>query len=124
VHLAGQFVRGRGDNGEALKPALPNGVFPSVPQSSKGEWSVISHGEGVRLFVLRVQQHLYGAVEAIMPNKAGQLCEPHTFVSVGQPQSEILKHIDEREIDLLILGLRRNTHLGMQNRTSGCSQLL
>jgi nucleotide-binding universal stress UspA family protein len=67
----------------------------------------------------RIQQHLYGAVEAVIPRNADQFCEPHTFVSVGQPHKEILKHIEDREIDLLILGLRRNTHLGMQNRTSG-----
>jgi nucleotide-binding universal stress UspA family protein len=65
-----------------------------------------------------LQQHFYSAVEAIMPHFAEQVCESHTFVSVGQPHTEILKHIDEREIDLLILGLRRNAHLGMQNRTS------
>ncbi len=67
----------------------------------------------------RLQEHFYGAVEAIMPHDAGQVCEPHTFVSVGLPDAEILNHINEREIDLLVLGLRRNTHLGMQNRTSG-----
>jgi nucleotide-binding universal stress UspA family protein len=67
----------------------------------------------------RLQAHFYGAVERVMPHNAGQVCEPHTFVSVGQPSTEILNHVREREIDLLVLGLRRNTHLGMQNRTSG-----
>jgi nucleotide-binding universal stress UspA family protein len=72
----------------------------------------------------RLQQHFYGAVEAIVPHNADQVCEPHTFVSVGQPHTEILNHISEREIDLLILGLRRNTHLGMQNRTSGAFPII
>ena len=72
----------------------------------------------------RLQEHFYGAVEAIMPHHAGQVCEPHTFVSVGQPHTEILNHVSEREIDLLILGLRRNTHLGMQNRTSGAFPII
>ncbi|WP_353070694.1 universal stress protein [Tunturiibacter gelidiferens] len=75
----------------------------------------IDHPEQLR----RLQEHFYGAVDAIMPHNAGQVCEPHTFVSVGQPYTEILNHVSEREIDLLVLGLRRNTHLGMQNRTSG-----
>jgi nucleotide-binding universal stress UspA family protein len=75
----------------------------------------IDHPEQLR----RLQEHFYGAVEAIMSHHAGQVCEPHTFVSVGQPNTEILNHVNEREIDLLILGLRRNTHLDMQNRTSG-----
>jgi hypothetical protein len=43
---------------------------------------------------------------------------------VGRPHLEILKHIDEREIGLLILGLRRNAHLGMLNRTSGAFPII
>ncbi len=82
--------------------------------------SEVDHPEQIR----RLQQHFYGAVEAIMPHGVGQLCEPHTFVSVGKPPTEILKHIREREIDLLILGLRRNTHLGMQNRTAGAFRII
>jgi nucleotide-binding universal stress UspA family protein len=72
----------------------------------------------------RLQKHFYGAVEAIMPHDAGQICEPHTFVSVGHPHTEILNHVSQREIDLLVLGLRRNTHLGMQNRTSGAFPII
>jgi nucleotide-binding universal stress UspA family protein len=72
----------------------------------------------------RLQQHLFGAIEAVVPRKAEQLCEPHSFVSVGHPHVEILRHVEERQIDLLILGLRRNTHLGMQNRTSGAFPII
>ena len=72
----------------------------------------------------RLQEHFYGAVEAIMPHHAGQVCEPHTFVGVGLPHTEILNHISEREVDLLVLGLRRNTYLGMQNRTSGAFPII
>jgi nucleotide-binding universal stress UspA family protein len=72
----------------------------------------------------RLQKHFYGAVEAIMPHDAGQVCEPHTFVSVGLPDTEIFAHIRDREIDLLVLGLRRNTHLGMQNKTSGAFPII
>jgi nucleotide-binding universal stress UspA family protein len=72
----------------------------------------------------RLQKHFYGAVDAIMPHDAGQVCEPHTFVSVGQPHTEILNHIRQRESDLLVLGLRRNTHLGMQNKTSGAFPII
>lgn len=72
----------------------------------------------------RLQEHFYGAVAAILPHNAGQVCAPRTFISVGQPHTEILNHVREREIDLLILGLRRNTHLGMQNRTSGAFPII
>ena len=72
----------------------------------------------------QLQKHLYGAVDAVVPCNAGRLCEPHTFVGVGHPHTEILRHLNERNIDLLILGLRRNTHLGMQNRTAGAFPII
>jgi nucleotide-binding universal stress UspA family protein len=83
-------------------------------------WSEVDHPEQLH----RLQQHFYGAVEAVMPRDASQICQPATFVSVGKPHREILKHIEEREIDLLVLGLRRNTHLGMQNLTSGAFPII
>jgi len=72
----------------------------------------------------RLQQHFYGEVEAAVPRHAEQICQPNTFVSVGQPHKEILKHIAEREIDILVLGLRRSAHLGMRNRTSGAFPII
>jgi nucleotide-binding universal stress UspA family protein len=67
----------------------------------------------------RIQENYYRAIEAIMPQNVRQVCDPHTFVSVGQPHTRILKHIDERKIDLLILGVRKSKHFGSQSRTSG-----
>jgi nucleotide-binding universal stress UspA family protein len=72
----------------------------------------------------RLQKHFYNALDLVVPQSARKLCEPRTFVSVGNPQSEILKHIDDHEIDLLIMGLRRNAHLGMQNRTFGAFPII
>jgi nucleotide-binding universal stress UspA family protein len=82
--------------------------------------SAIDHPEQLH----RLEQHFYGAVAAILPHDAGTICHPHTFVSVGKPHTDILRHIEERGIDLLVLGLRRNTHLGMQNRTSGAFPII
>lgn len=72
----------------------------------------------------KLQEHFYGAVESRLPHSAEKLSEPHTFVCAGEPARQILKHIEERSIDLLVLGLRRNTHLGMQNRTSGAFPII
>ena len=82
--------------------------------------SEINHPEQLH----RLQKHFYSAVDEIVPRSAGRLCEPHTFVGIGHPHVEILRHVEERQIDLLILGLRRNTHLGMQNRTSGAFPII
>ena len=75
----------------------------------------------------RLEAHFHDAVEAIMPNGADgsrRIYQPQTFISAGRPHADILKHIDDREIDLLILGLHRNTHLGMQNHTSGAFPII
>lgn len=81
----------------------------------------LEHSEQLR----RLREYFYGAVAAVLPDNAGRICEPRTFVSVGQhPHTEILNHVKERGIDLLVLGLRRNTHLGMQNRTAGAFPII
>ena len=71
-----------------------------------------------------IREHFYRAVETIMPQDVRQICDPHTFISIGRPHVEILKHIDERKIDLLILGLRKSTHFGSKRKTSGAFPII
>lgn len=67
----------------------------------------------------RLQAYLYDAVEAAIPQDSVHVCKPRTFVSAGKPLADILNHIDQHEIDLVILGLHRSALLSMQNLTSG-----
>ncbi len=69
--------------------------------------------------IYKIQHHFYGAIKSVLPQDVDEICKPNTYVSVGNPQTNILKHIQEREIDLLVVGLHKNKHLGMNNRTSG-----
>ena len=62
--------------------------------------------------------------EAALPAHAHERVELRTFVSVGQPRTEILKHIREREIDLLVLCLNAETHLEMQGNLSGAFPII
>jgi nucleotide-binding universal stress UspA family protein len=71
-----------------------------------------------------LQESFRKSVEAIMPKSARQVSEPQMFASTGEPQATILRHIDEREIDLLILGLRRSKHFGSQSKTSGVFSII
>jgi nucleotide-binding universal stress UspA family protein len=66
----------------------------------------------------RLQDYLYAAIETEIPSDALPACKPRAFVSAGKPPRDILSHIDEHDIDLLILGLHRDAFLGLQNRTS------
>lgn len=68
----------------------------------------------------RLQKFLRAAVAAVIDiDASSEVVKPRTFVSAGRTSADILNHVEEREIDLLILGLHRDLILGMQYRTSG-----
>jgi nucleotide-binding universal stress UspA family protein len=47
-----------------------------------------------------------------------------TFIGAGNAHDQILKHLRERSVDLLILGIRKSSYLGLTTRTSGAFQLI
>jgi nucleotide-binding universal stress UspA family protein len=67
---------------------------------------------------------IYGALDAVVPGNAREFCDSRTFVEVGNAHLTILRHIQERSIDLLLLGIRKTSHLGLEMRTSGAFQLI
>lgn len=62
--------------------------------------------------------------EAALPEHAHERVELRTFVSVGQPRTEILKHLRERGIDLLVMSLNAETQLEMQGNLSGAFPII
>jgi nucleotide-binding universal stress UspA family protein len=66
----------------------------------------------------------YDALDSVVPHHASKFCNPRTFVEVGKAHDQILQHIRERSIDLLVLGIRKTSHLGMQKKTSGAFHLI
>lgn len=66
----------------------------------------------------------YTGLEDRVPQRAKEFTNPRTFVEVGKAHEEILRHIRERSIDLLVLGVQKTSHLGMTMRTSGAFQLI
>jgi nucleotide-binding universal stress UspA family protein len=64
------------------------------------------------------------ALDAVVPAGTKELCDPRTFVTADDAYDQILKHIQERSIDLLVLGIRKTSHLGMETRTSGAFRLI
>jgi nucleotide-binding universal stress UspA family protein len=71
-----------------------------------------------------ISKKFYGALDAVVPGEAKEFCDPRTFVAVGDAHQRILQHIHERSADLLVLGIRKTSHLGMKTRTSGAFQLI
>jgi Universal stress protein family len=77
--------------------------------------------------LMRCQAGAFGFLGRIQKHPlhlSQQFPRERSFVGVGHPHVDILRHVEERQIDLLILGLRRNAHLGMQNRTSGAFPII
>ena len=71
-----------------------------------------------------IRRRFYRALDELVPEEAKEFCNPRSFVEVGNAHQQILEHIRERSIDLLVLGVRKSSHLGIERRTSGAFQLV
>ena len=71
-----------------------------------------------------LQHRFYDALDGLVPQQAKKFCDPRTFVEVGSAHERILDHIREHSIDLLVLGIRQTSHLGMEMRTSGAFRII
>ncbi|MGA2674448.1 MAG: universal stress protein [Terracidiphilus sp.] len=71
-----------------------------------------------------LQGRFFSALDGLVPEQAKKFCDPRTFVAVGDARKRILEHIEERAIDLLVLGIRKTSHLGMEMRTSRAFQII
>jgi nucleotide-binding universal stress UspA family protein len=71
-----------------------------------------------------LQAQFFKALEVLVPQQAREFCDPRTFVAVGKAHDQILEHIRERSIDLLVLGIQKTSHLSMEMRTSGAFRII
>jgi nucleotide-binding universal stress UspA family protein len=71
-----------------------------------------------------LQTRFFSALDALVPQCAREFCDPRTFVAVGKAHDKILEHIREQSIDLLVLGIRKTSHLSMEMRTSGAFRII
>ena len=71
-----------------------------------------------------IQRRFYASLDALVPQQAREFCAPRTFVEVGCAHDQILEHIKEQASDLLVLGIRKTSHLGMEMRTSRAFQII
>jgi nucleotide-binding universal stress UspA family protein len=74
--------------------------------------------------LFELQTRFFGALDALVPLCARAFCDPRTFVAVGKAHDEILEHIREQSIGLLVLGIRKTSHLSMEMRTSGAFRII
>jgi nucleotide-binding universal stress UspA family protein len=67
----------------------------------------------------RVREEFHAALETVVPRQAGSLSEPKEWVEAGNAQTQILDHVKEHKIDLLVLSVRKSSHLWIRERVSG-----
>jgi nucleotide-binding universal stress UspA family protein len=71
-----------------------------------------------------LQKSLDLTLDALVPQEARKMCEPKLFVEVGNAHERICAHIRERSIDLLVLGIRKTSHLALEMRTSRAFRMI
>ena len=71
-----------------------------------------------------LQNRFFTALDALVPQSAKEFCDPRTYVAIGGAHDKILEHIRERSIDLLVLGIRKTSHISMEMRTSGAFRII
>ena len=71
-----------------------------------------------------LQARFFSTLDGLVPQHAREFCAPRTFVAVGGAHEKIIEHIGERSIDVLVLGIRKSSHLSMEMRTSGAFRII
>jgi nucleotide-binding universal stress UspA family protein len=71
-----------------------------------------------------LNSRFFSALDSVVPQQAREFCDPKTYVAVGKAHDQILEHIRTQSIDLLVLGIRKTSHLGMEMLTSGAFRLI
>lgn len=66
----------------------------------------------------------FSVVDGLVPRHARAFCDPKTFVAIGGAHDRIIEHIRDNSIDLLVLSIRRASHLMMEMRTSGVFRII
>jgi len=71
-----------------------------------------------------LQTRFFVRLDSVVPQHARDFCDPSTYVAVGKAHDKILDHIREHSIDLLVLGIRKTSHVSMEMRTSGAFRII
>jgi nucleotide-binding universal stress UspA family protein len=71
-----------------------------------------------------IRGRFFSVVNDIVPQHASALSASRTFEASGSAHDCIMEHIRANSIDLLVLSIRRASHLRMETRTSGVFQII
>lgn len=71
-----------------------------------------------------IQKRFHEVVDGLVPEHADALSKPSALVEVGSAHERILKRVQESCADLLVLSIRKSSHLWLQSRVSGAFNII
>jgi nucleotide-binding universal stress UspA family protein len=74
--------------------------------------------------VAELEERLHRELEKAVPDQARDFCNPRTFVDIGNAHKQIKEHIHRYGVDLLVIGVRKSSHLDIEMRTSDAFALI
>ncbi len=71
-----------------------------------------------------IQKQFNAVLEELVPQQADAIRNPRGIVEVGSAHVRILERLRESQADLLVLSLRKSSHLWLQSRLSGAFDII
>lgn len=71
-----------------------------------------------------VQKRFRAVLDEMAPQHAEKISQPEGLVEVGSAHERILEYLEESKVDLLVLSIRRSSHLWLQSRLSGAFHII
>ena len=71
-----------------------------------------------------IQKRFQAKLAEVVPQHADAICNPRGRVEVGSAHERIPEYLRKFQIDLLVLSLRKSSHLWLQSRLSGAFNII
>ena len=71
-----------------------------------------------------VQKRFRAVLNEMAPHHAERISQPEGLVEVGSAHERILEYLEESKVDLLVLSIRKSSHLWLQSRLSGAFHII
>lgn len=71
-----------------------------------------------------LQGRFHEILKGIVPERADDIAKPSALIEVGSAHERILERLKETSADLLVLSIRKSSHMWLQSRLSGAFHII
>ena len=71
-----------------------------------------------------LQRRFHDVLKGIIPEHADDIANPSALIEVGSAHERILERLKETSADLLVLSIRKSSHMWLQSRLSGAFHII